>query len=205
MSSRSTREIITAVADQLFYERGFEAASFASIASEVKISRGNFYYHFKTKNEILEAVIAKRIADREALLQGWAEAFPPEDRIRCFIGILITNQSKIMTFGCPVGTLSAELAKLNHPALDQANELFTVFRTWLRQQFEALGFAGQSDALAMHLLMRSQGVAALANAYKDAEFVRREAEAMSLWLDQQIAVLPPATSPLSPLEQQKED
>ena len=43
----STREQIVLAADQLFYEQGFEHTSFADIADAVKLSRGNFYYHFK--------------------------------------------------------------------------------------------------------------------------------------------------------------
>ena len=58
MASKATREQITAAADELFYRRGYEYTSFADIAAAVNLSRGNFYYHFKTKDEILDAVIA---------------------------------------------------------------------------------------------------------------------------------------------------
>ncbi|MBD8893023.1 TetR family transcriptional regulator [Roseibium litorale] len=186
MKNRKTREAIVSAADTLFYERGFEATSFADIAAAVEISRGNFYYHFKTKDEILSAVIAKRIEDRRAMLAKWGEALAPRDRILRFIEILITNQSKIMTFGCPVGTLATELSKLAHPAQPDANQIFSVFRDWLRLQFEELGCGGRSDDLAMHLLMRSQGIATLAAAYKDEAFIRREAADMTGWLQSQL-------------------
>lgn len=186
MAGKQTRDGIVAAADQLFYERGFEATSFADIAAAVQISRGNFYYHFRTKDEILTAVIEKRVADREALLRHWAEELPPLERIECFIGILIANQSKIMAYGCPVGTLTTELSKLGHAARDDAAHLFTVFRDWLRSQAEALGMAERADDIAMHLLMRSQGVATLATAYKDPGFIRREVEDMRAWLHQQL-------------------
>ena len=39
-----------------------------NIAEAVKISRGNFYYHFKTKDEILDAVIAQRLACTQQVL-----------------------------------------------------------------------------------------------------------------------------------------
>ena len=52
MSASNTRRQIVDVADRLFYEHGFEASSFADIARDVGLSRGNFYYHFKTKDEI---------------------------------------------------------------------------------------------------------------------------------------------------------
>jgi len=149
MSASRTRNQIVEAADRLFYEQGFEATSFADIAEAVGLSRGNFYYHFKSKDEILGAVIARRLADTQAMLTAWEEgATSPADRIRSFIEILIMNQAKIMAHGCPVGTLCNELAKLDHVAKGDAAKLFALFRDWLSRQFAALGRAGDADALA---------------------------------------------------------
>lgn len=187
MSKKTTREVIVEAADELFYERGFEATSFADIAEVVKISRGNFYYHFKTKDDILEAVIEYRLVVRENMLERWEEeGATPAERIIKFINILIMNQVKIMRSGCPVGSLCSELAKIDHPLLGEANRLLTLFRDWLRKQFSALGHNGNADELAMHVLMRSQGVATLANAFHDKNFIKQEVEHMCLWLEQYI-------------------
>lgn len=184
MSAASTREQIVEAADRLFYEQGFEATSFADIASAVGLSRGNFYYHFKTKDEILDAVIAERLANTRKMLDAWeAEGGAPADRIRCFIHILIANRAKIMLYGCPVGTLCHELAKLDHGAQGEAGKLFILFRDWLRRQFAALGSKDDADELAMRLLARSQGVATLATAFRDETFIRREVDDMCTWLD----------------------
>lgn len=181
MGASDTRRQIVQAADQLFYEHGFEATSFADIAEAVGLSRGNFYYHFKTKDQILDAVIAARIDATHDMLQAW-DSGTPADRIRRFIEILIVNQAKIMAYGCPVGTLCNELAKLDHAAKDAAAGLFTLFRIWLERQFAALGREADADALAMHVLMRSQGVATLATAFRDEAFVRREVDDMVAWL-----------------------
>ncbi|WP_264210286.1 TetR/AcrR family transcriptional regulator [Leisingera thetidis] len=187
MAQTGTKDRISEAADQLFYERGFEAASFADIAAAVGISRGNFYYHFKTKDEILEAVIARRMAKTRAMLNGWeAEGADPAQRIICFIRILIVNQSQITLYGCPVGSLVTELGKLQHAAQAQAAALFTLFQDWLSQQFQALGCGARSDGLAMHLLARSQGVATLAQAFGDADFINREVALMQNWLRDQL-------------------
>lgn len=179
-------------ADQLFYEQGFEKASFADIARVVEISRGNFYYHFKTKDAVLAAVIEHRLDERKAMLRHWEqEEDNPANRVKSFINILIANQTKIMAFGCPVGTLCTELAKLNHALQPEAAGLFALFAEWLEQQFVELGRGAQAPDLAMHLLMRSQGVASLANTFQDAEFVRREVEAMYQWLDNQLSPMRP--------------
>lgn len=180
----STREQIVLAADQLFYEQGFEHTSFADIADAVKLSRGNFYYHFKTKDDILAAVIELRLEKTRRMLTEWeAQGTSPRERIRCFIHILIMNQAQILLHGCPVGTLSTELAKLDHSALDDANRLFILFRDWLRAQFVALGRKRDADKLAMHLLARSQGVATLASAFRDEVFIKQEVKLMCDWLD----------------------
>jgi AcrR family transcriptional regulator len=192
MSDNRTREHIVEAADGLFYRQGYAPTSFSDIADVVKISRGNFYHHFKSKDEILEAVIEERLADTSALLTQWeAEGQGPADRIRSFIFILIANRADIKRYGCPVGTLRSELAKLNHGAQDEANKLFTLFRTWLRRQFVQLGRRKDADRLAMHLLARSQGVATLANAFGDEKFIRREVKDMCEWLDARIQEITP--------------
>lgn len=184
MSAADTRQQIVEAADRLFYEQGFEPTSFADIASAVKLSRGNFYYHFKTKDEILNAVIALRLANTQRMLDAWeAEGGEPADRIRSFIHILIMNRAQIMAHGCPVGTLCNELAKLDHVAKEEAGKLFTLFRDWLTRQFVALGRETDADRLAMHILMRSQGVATLATAFHDEAFIRREVDEMCAWLE----------------------
>ena len=183
MSDKTTRDHIVEVADELFYRQGYEYTSFADIADAVKISRGNFYYHFKSKDQILDAVIDLRLANTEKMLERWEiEGESPADRIRSFIHILIANRAKIKLYGCPVGALCSELAKLNHPSRAEANRLFTLFRTWLCRQFTLLGREADADELAMHLLARSQGVATLANAFHDEKFIRQEVKQMCEWL-----------------------
>jgi TetR/AcrR family transcriptional regulator, transcriptional repressor for nem operon len=186
MSAEETRQQITEAADRLFYEHGFEMTSFADIAEAVGLSRGNFYYHFKSKDEILGAVIALRLANTQAMLDAWeAEGRTPADRIRCFIHILIANRAKIMAHGCPVGTLCNELAKLDHGARGEAARIFTLFRSWLARQFAALGRADDADALALHILMRSQGAATLASAFRNENLLRGEVADMDAWLEAQ--------------------
>jgi len=183
MRNMTTRDHIVEAADQLFYRQGFDHTSFSHIADKVQISRGNFYYHFKSKDDILDAVITLRLAKTKQMLEQWQiDGKDPEERIRSFIHILIVNQTKIKRYGCPVGTLCTELAKLDHASQADARRLFTLFRTWLRRQFEALGCNADADELAMHLLARTQGVATLASAFRNEKFVNYEVKQMCDWL-----------------------
>lgn len=190
----STREEIVEAADRLFYRQGYARTSFSDIAAAVGISRGNFYYHFRTKDEILDAVIARRLADTRGMLECWeAAGADPAARIRSFIDMLIANRAEIKRHGCPVGTLCGELAKLGHAAQGEARELFTLFRAWLHRQFTLLGYRDKADAdaLALHLLARSQGIATLSNAFQDDAFIRMEVRLLHGWLDAVIEAAPP--------------
>lgn len=180
----NTRERIVQAADELFYKNGFEHTSFQDIADAVQISRGNFYYHFKTKDEILDAVISYRLEYTRSLLDTWqCDDDKPDERIRSFINILIMNRVKIKQYGCPVGTLCSELSKLDHSLQHEANELFRLFRNWLKSQFRLLGFKSRADKLAMHVLAQSQGIATLANAFHDEAFLKYEVKQLNSWLD----------------------
>jgi TetR/AcrR family transcriptional repressor of nem operon len=192
ISVTTTREQIIEAADRLFYRQGYEHTSFAHIADAVQISRGNFYHHFKSKDEILDAVIAQRLANTQQMLDGWERAGEhPRERIRSFIHLLIANRAPIQRYGCPVGTLCTELAKLNHDSRAEANGLLSLFRAWLRRQFSLLGREADADALALHVLAWSQGVATLANAFHDEKFIREEVRGMVEWLASCVESAPP--------------
>ncbi len=184
MTKPATREQIIETADRLFYQQGFNHTSFSDIAAQLNISRGNFYYHFQTKDDILQSVIEARLEKTREMLKRWEEeASTPKARIKKYMQILNTNWDKIQYYGCPVGTLCTELAKLNHASLPEANRLFTLFRNWLREQFIQLGCEENADELAMQVLAWSQGVATLANAFADKKFAQQEVRKMCNWLD----------------------
>src|SRR5882672_7521685 len=101
MSQKTTRDQIVQAADRLFYQKGYEYTSFSNISDAVEISRGNVTFYFKTKDEILEAVIDLRLDRTQRMLNQWeADGERCEDRIKSFINILIMNRAKIMLYGC---------------------------------------------------------------------------------------------------------
>ncbi len=184
MPQRSTRSQIIDVADRLFYQQGFDHTSFADIASKVKISRGNFYHHFKTKDAILDAVIDSRLDAAREMMRAWeAKTSDPAERIRCYIHILFTNRAEIRRYGCPVGTLCNELAKLRHDARSSAGGLFELFRAWLKSEFERLGRKSDANDLALQVLAWSQGAATIYNACGDEVFLDTDVARMDKWLD----------------------
>src|ERR1035438_4562044 len=71
---RTARGRILAAAERLFAERGFDHSSTALIAAEARVPQGLIFYHFKTKMELLLAVIRE---DQATLLDGLLPAADP--------------------------------------------------------------------------------------------------------------------------------
>jgi TetR/AcrR family transcriptional repressor of nem operon len=179
----NNRQRIIDVADSLFYKRGYNQTSFQDISDATGIPRGNFYYYFKTKDEILDAVVSSRVAQLSALLSRCeAEMSEPRDRLLLFSNMLKYTGDDVVQLGCPIGTLSSELAK-DAPALQEKAQLaFIVLREWIRQQFDALG-KEDADHLAMSLLSLLQGVTVMACAFNDADFIKRSHSEIQDWIN----------------------
>lgn len=178
------RQQIVEAANTLFYRRGYNQTSFSDIARAAGIPRGNFYYHFRSKDDILDAVIEFRLQSIRHMLAEWDETIArPVDRLKRLVAILRNDEQDVLRYGCPMGSLNLELAKTRLELQSRAAAMFELFRVWLRRQFEALGPGERADALALHLLARMQGIAMLGTVYRDADFLRREAARLEHWID----------------------
>lgn len=47
------------VAERLFYTKGYEKCTVNDILKEVAIAKGTFYYYFKSKEEVLDAIVLR--------------------------------------------------------------------------------------------------------------------------------------------------
>ncbi len=59
--AQERRNEILDVAEKLFLEKGFENTSTVDIATATNIAKGTLYYHFKSKNEVMNAIIERRV------------------------------------------------------------------------------------------------------------------------------------------------
>jgi AcrR family transcriptional regulator len=175
-----TRESIIASARRLFYLRGYDRTSLADIAAAARVPKGNFYYHFKSKDDVLRAVLETRDRDVAKMLERWSEKIAtPRGRIERVIQMLTHDQADLVRLGCPVGSLLSELGKgrdeLKAPLLGTLDR----FVDFVATQLKALG---RSDAKArqeaIHLLARCQGAVVMAHAYTDPKLLAREVRAI---------------------------
>jgi AcrR family transcriptional regulator len=61
------RTELIAVAQRLFYTKGYERTSINDIVTEVGVAKGTFYYYFDSKTAVLEAMITGMAAQIQAI------------------------------------------------------------------------------------------------------------------------------------------
>ncbi len=179
-----TREEIIEAARTLFYRRGYARTSFSDIVNHTGIQRGNIYHYFKSKDDILDAVIKQLANEYRAALAAWDEELPdPKDRLLRFVQMVLSNRENLCRYGCPIGSLNTELGKeAAYAHRENARQLFDLFRDWLEQQFSVLTDPQQARSLALHLLGRAEGISLMGHVYNDPDYISTEIQILEQWV-----------------------
>jgi AcrR family transcriptional regulator len=179
-------EVIAAAASRLFQSRGFANTSLQDVAEAVGIPKGNFYYHFRTKDDIVRAVVEHRLGALDAELAALEKGSrDPGKRLVRFVQAMLTHPDAPFALGCPHGSLGLELAKARPDLLSAARPALERLRAWFAEQFRLAGASAGPDRLAMHLLARVQGLLLMAATFRDESFNRRELRELQKWIASQ--------------------
>jgi AcrR family transcriptional regulator len=68
--ARSTPDAILDAAIDLFIEAGFETTPMDAIAAKAGVAKGTLYYHFKSKEGIVEAIVERFVAGAERAFES---------------------------------------------------------------------------------------------------------------------------------------
>lgn len=186
----ANRQRIVDAADYLFYSRGYNQTSFSDISDETGIPRGNFYYYFKTKEDILAAVVDARLVEFKEMLQSCEKSTSdPLQRLHALTQFPLQHEAQLLQYGCPIGSLSSELVKEQDTEISQARltAVFDLLKSWIEEQLSKLGQDSRSDEIAKDLLAKMQGVILIANVYKDSDFLHRGTKDIQSWLNQTLS------------------
>ncbi len=177
------RERLVAAAVQLLHQQGIERTTLADIAHAADVPVGNVYYYFKTKDEIIAAVIEAHAQQIRATLAAIsARHRSPKSRLRALMRELAGQSELVAKFGCPFGTLCSELDKRVAGAGLPAGELMLLPIGWAEEQFRSLGRADAHE-LALDLMAAYEGSALLANTLRDPTVLSGSARRLDHWID----------------------
>ncbi len=169
-------------AEKLVYKHGFNETTLADIAKAARVPLGNMYYYFRSKDALGSALVEKMDGDYRTMLQQWEKHADPRARVAAFIQLPIDNCRLLARSGCPIGSLCTELHKESGALTRSSTELFAQLLTWLEAQFRALGKAGESRRLAVHVLSVLQGASLLTHSFGDPQYIVSEAKRLQDWV-----------------------
>ena len=171
------------VAERLVQQRGFNAFSYADVASELHITKAALHYHFAGKAE-LGAALLSRYASRfaEALSAIDADACDARRKLAAYTDLYLDVLRKKRM--CLCGMLAAEFQTLPEPMRDIVIRFFNDNETWLARVLDkgqddgSLRLSGSSNDTARMIVATLEGAMLVALPYGD--LARFEAAAKSL-------------------------
>jgi TetR/AcrR family transcriptional regulator, transcriptional repressor for nem operon len=177
------RQRLVDAAKRLLYEQGVERTTLAEVAQAADVAPGNVYYYFKAKDDLVEAAIAAHGEDVRATLASLESHRTPKARLRALVRMLIGRSEEVAEFGCPQGSLCSELDKRGDRLSAACGELMRVPVAWAEEQFKQMGRRDARE-LAVALIAAYQGVALLANTFREPELMAREGRRLERWIDE---------------------
>src|SRR5438067_11190482 len=140
--ARSTREAILQAATRLMHVRGYQNTSLDDVLRESGVGKGNFYYHFRGKEDLGYAILDQLVAKFQERSLGPCFVEPDASRvgqIRCFLDHVLEAQRRSKCVGgCAMGNLASELSDVHEGF---RKRLASVFTRWHARLAEALAEA----------------------------------------------------------------
>ena len=182
-SGPGKRERLVEGARRVLHEQGVEASTLADIAEAADVPVGNVYYYFKTKDELIEAVIDAHADHIQTVLAEFERHRTPRARLKAMAMSWTEMAEQVARYGCPHGTICQELAKRDDGLDGRAAKLMALAVDWAEEQFRLMGKRDARD-LAVGLVAAIQGTALLTSSFRDPEIMTRQAHRLARWIDE---------------------
>lgn len=176
-TEQPTRDHILDAASRLMALGGYRATSLHDVLRASGVGKGNFYYYFRSKEELGFAII-------DRLVHGFAErtlepafadaAADPVAQIHDFLDRILDNQrQRNCVGGCPMGNLASELSDVHEGFRKRLAGVFLRWRVRLTGALERGQVAGclrvdlDPASLAQFIVAALEGAILLTKVTKD--------------------------------------
>lgn len=132
---QTTREKLLDITFEEIYINGYTATSVDTILNKAKITKGSMYHHFKSKKELVLAMITERLFVKMDLFFNYEkeEGKSVTQSFRTtFLGI--SKNRLLVTYGCPLYRLMVELSATDK----EFDKLLTAKATSMQKSIESL-------------------------------------------------------------------
>jgi AcrR family transcriptional regulator len=175
----TTKQRIVDAAYELFYKDGFARASMDAIADAAAVTKRTLYYHFDSKQSLVDAVLADQHGLALSRIQRWAERASGEPTVlveQMFAGFAAWS-GKPGWRGSGFTRAAMEFAHSpGHPARRAARRHKAAVEAWLAGQF-AQGGIGESKEVARQVMLLMEGCNSLVLIQGDATYAGAASEA----------------------------
>jgi TetR/AcrR family transcriptional repressor of nem operon len=130
--AKSTREALLKAATRLIHVQGYQNTSLDDVLRESGVGKGNFYYHFRSKEDLGYAILDQIVASflERTLEPCFSRAEAPRlGQIRCFLDtVLEAQRQRKCVGGCAMGNLASELSDVHEGFRARLASVFTAWR-----------------------------------------------------------------------------
>ncbi len=171
---------------RLIGERGFGGVSVDEILRASHVQKSNFYYHFRTKDELVIAAMDDMMQQVDSkvwqdILQN--KSLSPKERLDKLVEYLMVQfEAQGGRVGDPFGNLVLEVNEQNPKVQEKLNDYFIRFAAYIENVIQE---GIEEDEFRQSLIPREvaeailsqiQGAYVLARAYQDPQALRRNIE-----------------------------
>ena len=133
----ATRDQILDAAGRLIHLQGYHCTSLDDVLRESGVGKGNFYYYFKSKEELGYAIIDRLVHGFVERTLGPAFADSDADPVEQIHGlldrVLDSQRQRNCIGGCPMGNLASELSDVHEGFRKRLAGVFVAWRVTMMQ------------------------------------------------------------------------
>jgi len=174
------KQAILEAATQLMLDKGYVATSVDEICTQAGVTKGSFFYYFKSKEDLGKALVRCFGARHQTMIEQQLVGInDPLDRIYAYLDFIIEMSHNCSSRGCLIGTFTQEL-HASHPDITSlCSENFHLNCELLKAELVAARekYSPQMeidvDGLAEAFMALTQGTMILIKAHSDCAIMAR--------------------------------
>jgi AcrR family transcriptional regulator len=140
-----TRENILNIAQSIMLQKGFAGTSLDEIIAASNITKGGFFYHFNSKDELAVHLMLKYQRDDVAFFNGLFDraeelSDDPLQQMLIFLKLLSEAMAEVQKThpGCLVATFTSANQTVNQDVRDVTAECLVIWRDSFRERLERI-------------------------------------------------------------------